>query len=452
MMPVEMPVFSSHKFKGYTFNFSHPQESQRAVIEPLMRTGRLIKAQLQLDTSHVKVKFGPESSVDDVCAGIDKFDKDFRMEVFSLSSEAELNILLDIQKSGKALLLSGFIRPWNEVQLIRLFEPYGYLEELTCFFGEGSFTKDQVVLVYKYKESKVFCLESIREISLPFLVESFESVNGDNHHLLSCNRDDIISHNRNPDTFHELAPSSEVLPFSKLKKQHSIRPASALPTKNSYKRNRLVNYQIVDNELLRSTLNLQLETSQFNETQSDEASATWVDGFHTLDKGSGKRSSSVVRNTTQKTHFKALIYHDINENQRFLTTYQTIDLNYWATRGPDLEKSFLSNSNQSRGISAESWRARDQSESDRNSEQDKKAEKSNKKKVPSVLIIPLERWPESEPAIEGETLRQEGVQGDSAWFSGCRKPRNIVKAAYKEAHINFFAFPNESPTNSQSQV
>ncbi len=454
-MSVKMPVFRSHKVKGYTFNFSYPLDTQRLVIEPLMGTGRLIKARLHLDAEHVEVKLGPESSVEAVCAGLNSIDRHFRMEVFSLSSEEEFCSLKEIQQSGRAIFVSGFQRPWNELELIRIFKPYGLLEELTCFFGDDSFRDDQAIVVFKDLLSKINCMALIENRALPFKVRRFESVD-----LVAQRIDDpdslfqaVIT---NQKIEHPETVDSEAAEHS-LPEQRSVRPASALPKHAPYHFDRLVSFQFhSSDELLGPTLQLQLASSKCRESLRAPPQ-TVPDSATVSHKRAKGRSASSARTPDRMRRLKKLIDHDIPDDRRRPSQHQTIDLGYWATRGDDLETSFLSSSVLSRGYSGEEAKlalselaARMPSGPDRTLAADLPR---SEPPVPPEKIVPLEQHllnpANLAPEFAGTGPYEEVGR---AWLGGCRVSERRFLIAYKQAHISYFAFPDESPTNSQSQA
>lgn len=448
-MSVNMPVFRSHKVKGYTFNFSYPLDSQRLVIEPLMGTGRLIKARLHLAAEHVEVKVGPESSVEAVCAGLNSIDRHFRMEVFSLSSEEEFCALKELQQSGRAIFVSGFQRPWNELELIRICRAYGLVEELTCFFGDDSFRDDQAIVLFKDLSSKINCLALIQNRALPFSVRRFESVDlaaqrihGPGSLFPAAQTNQKIERPATAD--HDAADPA---PLDQL----SVRAASELPRHAPYRLESLAGCRLVSSDaLLGSTLQLQLASSKCRETfRASPRSGPGAPGPRRA-KG---RSASAARSPGLTRRRQQLLDHDIPEDRRRPPRHETIDLGRWAVRGDDLETSFLSSSALSRGYSGEEAKLAPSEPAARVSPGLACALAGDLPPVPSARAVPLEQHllpsvlPAPEPAGPGPS-----EEAGHAWLAVSRASGRRIAVAYKQAHISYFAFPDESPTNSQSQA
>ena len=440
-MSVNLPVFRSHKVKGYTFNFPYPLDTQRLVIEPLMGTGRLIKARLHLAAEHVEVKVGPESSVEAVCAGLSSIDSRFRMEVFSLSSEEEFCALKELQQSGRAIFISGFQRPWNELELIRICRQYGRVEEISCFFGDGSFREDQAIVVFSDLSSKIKCLALIEDRAPPFSVLRFESVDLAAQRILGP---DLLFpaaaalHSQvvpQPATADPGSPAHAPLEQLSVRATSELPPRHAPPSPEHLPCSRLAS----SDALLGPTLQLQLASSKCRETLRAAAGS----GAPGPRRAKGRSASAARLPDRARRLQQQLLDHDIPEDRRRPPRHETIDLARWASRGDDLETSFLSSSVLSRGCSGEEARPAPANPA--------RARAAAPK--PLAPAVPLEQHllPSAPPAPDFAGPGPSGEAG-AAWLAVSRASGRRIPVAYKQAHISYFAFPDESPTNSQSQA
>ena len=447
-MSVKMPVFRCHKVRGYTFNFSYPLDTQRLVIGPLMGTGRLIQARLHLAAEHVEVKVGPESSVAAVCAGLRAIDSHFRMEVFSLSSEEEFCELKEIQQTGRAIFVSGFLRPWNELELIRIFQPFGRVEELTCFFGEASFREDQAVVVFRDLSSKTNCLAHMETRALPFSVRRFESVDLAAQRIL-----DPASFDGTARLDPRAAAGPEAAEDASSGRK-SVRPASELasPAAQALARPPHSHFRSSD-ELLGATLQLQLASTRQRESLGASRRRAAQPRATGPRRATG-RPASTPGSPDRLWLRRQLLDHDIPGDRRRPPPHQTIDLDRWAARGDDLEKSFLSCSALSKSSPAEEADpVRPQSPAPRHAQPRTPALQPLPPPRPPAAPVPLEQHllspPLPAPEFAGPGLHEEA---ERAWLAASRASDRRLPIAYKQARISYFAFPDESPTNSQSQV
>lgn len=391
-MSERLPLRSTRD-KGVTFVLQHARLGF-ALAEDLLRVSLFFER----DTLEVEVT--PRDTLADTGRRLSRLDRELRMEIFSLTSEQEASQLIERQISRRALLISHFVRPWTEAQLLNHMLAFGTITELHCYpcrtgssqqalavFTDSDTRSDFIVAAQAHKQFRVRPLEHLdyhRDL-LQAEIPSISKLLGSR--TVSPSRDGSTSSNTS-------VCSADYFPYNISRtKLESI-----------------------------SRLTLQL-CERLNRTKTREAKL--------------KLTSDSIEETLNRTASSQKSVHALTHRRKSLGTRDKHNKKCKPTIlaslvSPTLDRSFLSASD------------------------DPRSHLNHPKQNPALLARheqrhgPLRILPPNRAVPQMEWM-DPSVFGPSSL--GCRQAeQHQVNMSYKQAHISYFAFPTELLTQAYSRA